>query len=245
MVNKAVQNSARAEQLQFLRFLAFLNVFISHAEVWNFFGYPASYSARFAVSFFFSLSGLVTGYSGYGKEIRLGVREMGKYMGKKLWKVYPLYFLTMTIPMLNAGIPELIASGNYEVLREALVQLGKNLLLIQAWFTEGFFSINGVGWFLSALMFLNLFNLPMLYLLNKVEKSHYRKLLLGGGFWAVALAAVFYCGITRSLNRSYYHYIFPPARLGEYLLGMILGFVLRPLTVGMGKNRKNVHFFTL
>ena len=51
----SVQKKAgtRADQLQFLRFLAFLNVYICHAESWLFFKYPASHCAAAAVSFFF------------------------------------------------------------------------------------------------------------------------------------------------------------------------------------------------
>ena len=37
--------SKRAEQLQFLRFLAFLNIFIYHSDQWNVYGYPSAMQA--------------------------------------------------------------------------------------------------------------------------------------------------------------------------------------------------------
>lgn len=53
--------TGREEQLQFLRFWAFFNVFVCHGEQWLFFKYPTSHCSTAAVSFFFMLSGLVTG----------------------------------------------------------------------------------------------------------------------------------------------------------------------------------------
>ncbi len=219
--------SARADQLQFLRFLAFLNVFIWHAEAWNFFGYPAGNGANFAVSFFIVLSGLVAGYSGYGKEARPTFRAIGQDMWKRICKIYPLYFLTMLLPLLHSDFPEWIATGNWTELKPQLLQLLKNLLLVQSWFREGAFTFNIVGWFLSTLLFLNLFNFPALYLLGKLEKREKRHWLYIFGIGAVSFFAFFYCGLTRGLSLRFWHYAFPPARLGEYLAGMILGFGIR------------------
>ena len=57
----AGMKTGREEQLQFLRFLAFVNIFMYHSEQWLFFKYPVSHCAFAAVSFFFVLSGLVSG----------------------------------------------------------------------------------------------------------------------------------------------------------------------------------------
>ena len=70
------QVPARQEQLQFLRFLAFLNIFITHAEQWLFFPYRSSHCANAAVSFFFMLSGMVAGYSFVRKQtVSVTLRE--------------------------------------------------------------------------------------------------------------------------------------------------------------------------
>ena len=45
---------------------------------------------------------------------------------------------------------------------------------------------------------------------------------------AISFGMVFYCYVTQSLDMSFWHYQFPPARMGEYFLGMILGFCARP-----------------
>lgn len=237
-------DTGRANQLQFLRFLAFMNVFIFHGESWNFFGYPAHNSGRIAVSFFFCLSGLVTGYTGFGRDVKLTPREIGRHMAKRIRKIYPLYLLSILIPLLHSGVPELIAEGNWQALGEEMTLLGRNLLLIQSWFQEGYFHLNGVGWFLSSLVFLNLFDLPGIYLLNQGQKHQKRYLLFGGAAVCILMLTMLHCGLTRTLSRSYWHYIFPPARLGEYLVGMILGFVARPLSRRIPENQRNRWRFT-
>lgn len=233
MATEIVQKNAtgkRAEQLQFLRFLAFLNIFTMHADSWLFFTYPAGLAANAAVSFFFMLSGLVTGYSAYGKEIKIGIKEEFQYMRKRIVSVYPLYFLTtLFCAFLSGAIAGIVQSGFS--LGAVPKQLVRNLLLIQSWFTEGFFSYNVGGWFLSTLLFLNLLNLPVGFLLNKFDKLQNRIIKYGAYFGEVIClfgSVVVYCYLTQNSDMEYWHYVFPPARIMEYLSGMIMGFALRP-----------------
>ncbi len=219
--------SGRADQLQFLRFLAFLNVFIAHAEVWNFFGYPASHCATFAVSFFFSLSGLVTGYSYYGREVKPTLWNIGKDMWKKVRKIYPLYILTMLFPILYSDVPAMVTNQDFAALTETVVDFFANLLFIKSWLPGGIPSFNGLDWFLATIMPLYLLNLPVTYLLNKINKNKYRYLIFGTAFCGLFFLTAVYCYLTQGLNMAYWHYKFPPARMGEYLSGMILGFAIR------------------
>ncbi len=214
----------REDQIQFLRFLAFLNIYIAHGEVYLFFPYPASHCAAAAVSFFFILSGALAGFSGVGKEIRLNVTAIGSYLWRKIRKLYPLYFVTMMFCVVFSNIFGLIAAEGIQSVWPFLRQLLRNLLLIQSWFPEGYFSINGVAWFLSTLMFLYLWTLPGLWVLNKLRRHKWFYLellmLLGGILFTIAA----YCYATQSYNMDFLQYILPPARLGEYLAGMVLGF---------------------
>lgn len=215
--------SGREDQLQFLRFLAFLNIYITHAEVWIFFKYPTSHCGTAAVSFFFMLSGLVTGFSSCGKDIRLSLREHSRYMWRKIKKVYPLYFFTTIYTFLYLGLQDLTALVN---LSDIPKQLFRNLFLIQSWFPEGYFSYNGVGWFLSTLLFLSAFNYPLMYFLNKINRHPKDWLLLLGGLAAVLFSTSVYCYLTKTLDMNFWQYIFPPARMGEYVSGMILGVLI-------------------
>lgn len=213
-------NTIKAEQLQFLRFLAFFNVYLCHAETWLFFEYPSSNCAAAAVSFFFMLSGVVTAYSTCGKDLQFGWKEEGYYLWRKLKKVYPLYFFTTMYTFLYADTASLSALADLSSFPKQLV---RNLLLIQSWFSEGAFGYNGVGWFLSSLMFLSIFNLPVMFLLNKINRHPKGRGVLLGSLVGLLFLTSAYCYFTKSLDMDYWQYIFPPARMGEYLSGMILG----------------------
>lgn len=219
--------NAREEQLQFLRFLAFINVFITHAEAFLFFPYRATFSALASVSFFFMLSGVVAGYSLIGKPVVPDVRNIGGFLWKKIRKVYPLYFLTTAFAVMFSEIPALVMACDFSALRSPLIQLSKNLLLIQSWFPGSAHSYNTVGWFLSVLVFLYALTLPLAWILNKLNSSKYRHILLPGLFVGISFVMVCYCYLIRGDRMSFWHNQFPPARLGEYCLGMIMGFAAR------------------
>lgn len=101
--------TGREEQLQFLRFWAFFNVFVCHGEQWLFFKYPTSHCSTAAVSFFFMLSGLVTALVFYNKDVRLSWREEGKYLWHKVKKIYPLYLFTTLYVFLYTNTESLTA----------------------------------------------------------------------------------------------------------------------------------------
>ena len=221
------RGQGRENQIQFLRFLAFMNVFICHAERWLFFPYRTSHCGTAAVSFFFVLSGVTAGLSLAGKTVDPGIRSVSSFLWKKVRKIYPLYFLTTMFAVIFSGIPELLMHSDFAGLRPGLIQLGKNLLLIQSWFPEGGHSFNTVGWFLSSLFFLYALTLPFGWLLNKLSGSRFRYLLLPGLFAGIFCCAVVYCYTTQNLDMYFWHYQFPPARAFEYLLGMMLGWGTR------------------
>jgi len=224
--NKTQIRPERAEQLQFLRFLAFLNVYICHAEVWLFFKYPASHCAAAAVSFFFMLSGLVIGYSMFGKEISLSWKNQGAYMWKKVKRVYPLYFLTTVFSFLFYVIPGIVAAGDWKTLAGHTMPLAANLLMVQTW-VQGVTSYNSVSWFMATTMFLYLFALPGMAVLNRVGKGRFPVLWLGGIFFVLMVVITAYCRLTWPYNMDYLQYTLPPARLVEFLMGMILGYGVR------------------
>lgn len=215
--------TGREEQLQFLRFWAFFNVYVCHGEQWLFFKYPSSHCSTAAVSFFFMLSGVVTALSFTGKDIRLGLREEGRYLWRKIRRIYPLYLFTTLYLFLYTGTENL--TSLFDVQRFP-GQLVKNLLLIQSWFSQGAFSYNGVGWFLSSLMFLWAISLPAMLLLNKINRRPRGWLLLSGALAGTLFLTAVYCYLTKNLDMDYWQYIFPPARMGEYLGGMILGVLI-------------------
>lgn len=221
-------NSSREEQIQFLRFIAFLNVFLLHIGDFCFFPYPAWNGAVSAVTFFFMLSGALTGYAAYGKEITVNGKRICKHLWKKALKMYPLCFMTTLFYALLSKLPTVLVDCDFQTARSMINQLLRNLLMIQSWFKEGYFSFNGGCWYLSTSMFLFLLNLPVSAWLNWTDKKKYGK-------WCFAAVIFLSVGITvgysivtyPSENVHFWQYVFPPARIGQYCIGMILGYMIR------------------
>lgn len=223
--------SDRANQLQFLRFIAFCMIFLWHINAYAF-----SFIARFnmnaaaeAVSFFFILSGMVVAYSGYGKESECSLKSIGAFVWKKIKKMYPLYFITMMITIAYSEMPRLFAEERMGDFLDSFVQLIKDLLLIQSWFPSGYFSFNGVGWFLSSLFLAFFLTIPFLSILRKIHKNKYSIVIYSVMFVSIFAIEVIYSYIIRIYNTEFWGYVFPPARLGEYVLGMIIGYSGRML----------------
>jgi len=236
------EKNGRAEQLQFLRFLAFFCVYVAHAEVWLFFRFPSVNCSTCAVGFFFVLSGFVSGWSAYGRDYRFGWKEYGRNLRKKVSRIYPLYCITMLIPALTSGVLQQLASLNFG---GDVFQLLKNLLMIQSWFPEGSMTFNGVGWYVSTLMFLNLLNYPVLCLFTGLKRRRWRILLFSGCIGGILFCTAVYCYLTKSWDLGYWHYVFPPARMGEYLAGIALGYLVSVVHQGMGRGKQQTWLFTV
>ena len=221
------ENADRAEQLQFLRFLAFGLIFLWHADYWVPEWFPHGNGAVNAVSFFFILSGLVTGYSSFQRENFFSVHGIVHFMWRKVKKVYPLYFLTTIFTVCYSKIPFLIAKHDNIALRDEMVQLLKNLFLMQSWFPNGYFSYNGVGWFLSTVFFLYLITVPLLFCASKIKQLHRNIEAFGFILGLSVMITILYCYLFRSFNLEFWEYVFPLAHIGEYVAGISLAYILR------------------
>lgn len=220
----------RESQLQFLRFFAFMNVFILHIGKWRFVDYPAWNGAVSTVTFFFLLSGMLAGFKVYGREVEVSLRSVCADLWKKLRKIYPLHLLTTIFSLIYFQVPAQIVHDLYHS-AGSLIQLAKNLLLLQAWFPDGYMSYNGVSWYLSTLMFLYLLTLPMQALLVRIGKKQNHNAVFAAITLVLFLATVGYSYITyRYVPASavhYWQYVFPPARIGQYFIGMMAGYMIR------------------
>ena len=220
----------RESQLQFLRFLAFLNVFVLHISSWRTDGYPAWNGAVSAVTFFVMLSGILAGYSSYGKKVELSLGAIGKDIRKKFRKVYPLHVITTFCGLIYVGLP---AQLMYDLSNcaDELIQLARNLLLIQSWFPVGYMSYNDVSWYLSTLFFLYLLNIPLQALLCAVGKKQRHNGIFTAMMLVLLLATAGYSYLTYTsgyvTDVHFWQYVFPPARIGQYFIGMIAGYMLR------------------
>lgn len=225
--NHLSKDSGRAEQLQFLRFCAFMAVFLWHGKVWVPAWFPGGNAAAESVSFFFVLSGLGTGYSFFLRRTPYSLREHGRYIWRKLKKIYPLYITMALFSFVFSGLPYWLVTRDFGPAAPHLIQFARTLLMVQSWFPGGdYFSFNGVGWFISSIMFLYLVTPWLKLLLVKIYENKHRYSILAAVFAAVFAVTTGYCYATGGWDQEFWQYVFPPARLGEYFMGMILGFFL-------------------
>ena len=94
----------RANQLQFLRFIAFLLICMVHTESYQPSWGPGGNGAINAVAFFIILSGAVSGYSSYNKDIECSFKGILLYMWKKIKKGVDKITLFCIIISVRCGV---------------------------------------------------------------------------------------------------------------------------------------------
>ena len=161
------------------------------------------------VAFFFMLSGFVL-CAGYAKRVEAGTFACGRYLVKRLARIYPLHLLCLCWAVAIAGwhMPKLAG-----VL---------NLLLLQSWLPvkDIYFSGNAVAWCLSdLLLFYCLF--PML------SKAAVRRTKIFIGV-AVSVSVMYVLFVVPNVPESLCDaliYINPLSRLLDFALGMCAWFL--------------------
>ena len=212
----------KIDSLQALRASAFLGIFLSHCKVISL--------GVWGVSVFFVLSGFLMTYSYYDRDLSLSPVSSLKFAIGKTGKLYSLHLITM---LANLILPVLFSGA--ALLGEVRNHAGKmllNALLVQAWIpsSEYYFSMNGVAWFLSSILFLY-FLFP--YLLRLVRRiSSIPKAIL----WMIlvyliqiviariARTAAVPKAVSDNFNK-WLTYICPAFRFGDFCIGGLLGFI--------------------
>lgn len=212
----------KINSLQGLRVMAMIIIFLYHAELFPF--------GHFAVTFFFILSGFVAYYSNSSSE-KLSISNSMKYCINRIKKFYLVYLLTLLLGLIvNYSI-----FSDYEFNKKILIILS-NLTLTQSFIPspDYYFSLNGVGWYLSSLGFCYLiFNLYKRFLNNIKMQPIILVIIL----WSIQLII---SGL--SVNLSYDEtqwilYINPVMRSINFFMGMIIAKVfIEKESEGVNKN---------
>lgn len=183
--------------LQAMRFIFCMLIVFSHLAGFDFGG-------ECGVAFFFITSGFVCSMS-YSKRPEKDTNPLA-LPARQLKKFYPIYIITL-IPFLAIGILS-THSVNMRL-------LAANLLLIQSWIPDPayHFGMNGTSWFLSSLLFCYL-SFPLLYPAGM--KSGKKQLI---AIMSCILAV--YCSFAHLVTEQYLLYVFPPARLIDFFIGIL------------------------
>lgn len=175
------------------------------------------------VTFFFVLSGFILTHA-YDERMRLQRVSHARFMWQRVARLYPIHLLTfaLSLPLVWAGAKALSSE-------QVVVGLISNALLLQAYIPDNliYFSANQPSWSLSVeLFFYALF--PLLVRLGS------RQLLA-----LLALVVAWHLGLLwheKDLmvdhSWQFLSYIFPPARLGDFIAGILVHRVRTHVALG-------------
>ncbi|MBR0414974.1 MAG: acyltransferase [Clostridia bacterium] len=173
--------------------------------------------------FFFVLSGFVLTLAYNERAEKLTLRSEAAFLSKRIRKIYPLYFLVLLVCF--AYYAALSLTGRQE--QSVFVYLKYFIIdtvMLQSWIPikDYYFSLNGVAWFLSSLVFSYALFLPFKCLTLKIRNK-------AGKAPAILLCAVLlitgvYLIVAKNVLQleQYYTYVFPIFRAFEFFAGMVL-----------------------
>lgn len=191
-----------------LRFVFVALVFMSHFE-WGGIA-PFDFGGDCGVAFFFVLSGYVL-MSGYGARAAAGTLNFAQFIQRRLLRIYPMHLVALAVAF--ATMPWTFADLKGDIL---------SVLLLQSWTSAGYFATNGPAWFLSTLVFLYLL-FP--WLARYVAAMRIRTLAAAAVVGLALMSAVYFLADALGADKdtaTRWLYVFPPARILDFLGGMVI-----------------------
>lgn len=213
----ATSAGGRLPSLTGLRFAAAFLVFGFHLGVVHLFRPGSSGDAvvghafghgAIGVSFFFILSGFVLTWSARPGQ---GARRVWR---NRAAKIYPNHLVTALLALV-------VVSGT------GVATVVPNLLLVQAWSPrpEVYFGLNTPAWSLSCEAFFYLCFPLLLPLVNRIAED---RLWLASAALVAAVWGIPLLTLGWSTPTAYWFvYVFPPSRIAEFCLGMVLARTVR------------------
>ena len=218
----------RIDSLQTVRALAFLAILTYHSGT--------SSLGAFGVSVFLILSGFLMVYSYHQKTLSCSIRDCLSFSVRKVRKLYPLHIVMLFVAFLvllitkriTAQIGDTTLSTCGIVLRYLRFFLA-DVLLIQSWIPSAsyYFSLNGVAWYLSVILFLYAVFPLILKRMQRRGFSVKGAVITAVSVYAAQIVSGLIAGnLTVPGVYSFSHwftYIFPLFRLGDFVIGCCLG----------------------
>lgn len=214
---------SRINALQFIRLIAFLCIFFSHAM--------SEYAILGAagVSVFIILSGFLMTYNYYDREIK---KNAFSFSVGKIKVLYPLHIIFMLIALI-VPVLAMVSAKDVSSLGALIATVVCNILLLQPWVPSAsvYFSLNGVSWYLGLCLFLYLIFPLVLKLMKKIRT---KKAIVIGMITVflleAAVAVLAYCfaseTITDFFSMHWLTYIFPVSRALDFIMGCFMGLIV-------------------
>ena len=217
------------KEISSLRFIFMCMIFLHHMGY-----YPQG--GFLGVAFFFVLSGFVLTL-GYKDKLLDKELSCSRFYSKRLIRLFPLHWLCfIAVFTLEAVMGK---TPCYSVSR-----IIANVSLTQSWIpsSDYYWSFNGVSWFLSDTLFLIIAFPLLLRITAWFQKTPGRFLLLVS---ALLLIPSLLFILSPNEKPFYLFFIFPPARLFDFMLGICSAFFylyLKEQTVWISKYRTALKF---
>lgn len=203
-----------------LRFFAAAAIVMEHSIPYFHIGesFAAKYVLIQGVTFFFVLSGFILTYS---QKAMSGVGDSMRFVYSRICRVWPAHIIAMMLFYV------VFVHGFGIAYEPSLWQTALSATLTQAWspLPTDFFAFNGVAWTLSVEMF---FYALFPILVANFSNTWHIKLALSGALAAYAILLAMKTGAKPFVGENIpsiasWVYIWPPAHLIEFVLGMIAG----------------------
>ncbi|HYW53236.1 MAG TPA: acyltransferase [Dongiaceae bacterium] len=206
-----------------LRFVAALLVFSWHCVPTRRIAVTFSFG-YLGVAFFFLLSGFILTYTYHGA-FRDGLRvdAIRAFYAARIARVYPLHLAAMplAIACLALGTSPLWNAADAHTRLDAIAA---QAVLLQSWIPVGpvYFGANGPAWSISVeAFFYACFPVLAFGLLRLFRRSPpHTVLLCAAALWLVQLLVLW---PQHAAVDDWRWYVFPPSRLAEFVVGMMLG----------------------
>ncbi len=212
------------DALTSFRFIAAFMVFVWHSHVFHssLIRYELGYVG---VGFFYMLSGFILTYVYFEKLKKKNINNIKKFYIARVAKLYPVHIVTFlaSIPFFLETVKSVFPEHTkLTVLGVAI----SNLSLTQSYFPSGDvnFSFNGVAWSISVELFFYALFPVIIFMLVRYHRylTVKRLLIIMSALWIVLM--MFYLPQQSYLD-DWKFYVFPIARLPDFVMGVFLGMI--------------------
>ena len=217
-----MNKQTKLNNLQGLRFLAFLFVFYNHS-CWLL-NTDTFYLGARGVEIFFCLAGFLVAMHYHDLNLGGTLLDSYQYCIKKIKKFYVLHITTFVVFFVPPFIKLLKGQFNemqvYNFWKDAIL----NLLLLRSWVPEIEFGFNGPTWFLSSLIF-SYFFVPQI--INIFKKKNSAFCLISFIIILLLKVYIFYFGVKFKWIYDFVDlYVNPAYRFLDFLLGYIFYLIM-------------------
>lgn len=212
------KNSKEIYAFNTMRFFAFFFIFFNHIDA--IFKVSWLQQAKWGVVFFFMISGFLNGYLNKGVE-KINLKSVFAYTKKKMAKTYPFLLFIIFTMLPRASLFTAKSGGDF------LRFLGKiipGVTLTSSWINDQnhYFAFFGGIWYMSTFFFLILLTPFLMKIISKTRETKRGVMKLIILSVVMFVLSMVWTQVMKK-NSYYYCYIFPPARLFEYVIGLTWG----------------------